>query len=158
MSKWKEGGGMQQSGQTADGTNNTTHSRLWLLIGPWWAFKQALLLTWQSAQHSSIMPSGRQKSCWTTANIHERWILFWWHLAAFTATPVHYDNSTSPTQWQEFSSWSTTMALSSVAVAERQACVRRTGWLSIYGQVHGLQTSQHSKLKGHFDRSRESQL
>lgn len=106
MSKWKEGGGMQQSGQTADGTNNTTHSRLWLLIGPWWAFKQALLLTWQNAQHSSIIPTGRQKSCWTTASTHKRWILFWWHLAAFAATPLHHYNSTCPTQWEEFSSWS----------------------------------------------------
>lgn len=61
MSKWKEGGGMQPSGQTADGTNNTTHSRLWLLIGPWWAFKQALLLTWQSAQHSSITSQWQTK-------------------------------------------------------------------------------------------------
>lgn len=133
MSKWKEGGGMQRSGQTADGTNNTTHSRRCLLIGPWWAFKQALLLTWQSAQPSSIMPSGRQKSCWTAANIHERWVVFWWHLAAFTATPAHHDYSTGPTQWEESSSWTTTTAFSSVAVAELRACVRRTGRLDVWG-------------------------
>lgn len=140
MSKWKEGGGMQPSGQTADSTNNTTHSRQWLLIGPWWAFKQALLLTWQSALDSSIIPSGRQKPCWTTANIHERWTVFWWHLAAFTATPVHYDNSTGPTQWEEFWSWGTTMALSSVAAAERQALRERTGRF-MYGVPFHLWTS-----------------
>lgn len=148
MSKWKEGGGMQPSGQTADGTNGATRSRLRLLIGPWWAFKRAPLpLTWHNAPRGSIISTSRQKSRWTTASLDERWIQFWWHLAA--AMPVYHSNSIQPVGHNEKNPRRGVVTIGPPLGGSCRA--RRAAWeellvswmglLPVFGQVHGLQTT-----------------